>query len=107
MCVLLVAVSMSIDKSIKMVSGRKTYLWHPAYVTDAAAFHQLLSSASVYRSLKRGEIAYNENAMSHNNEAIAIVQSRISDANSLISDGNISAIASLCEFNVCSSSFCP
>ena len=87
-----------------MVSTRKAYLWHTSYVTDAAAFHQLLSSASVYRSMKRGEILYNENALRHNNEAIVIVQSRIADAGSLTSDGNLAAIASLCEFNVCNPS---
>jgi hypothetical protein len=69
-------------------------------VTDPAAFHQLLSSSAVYRRLRRGENLDAEDTLIHHSKAMNIVQSRILDVESSTSDGNIGAIASLCEYSV-------
>jgi len=77
------------------------YIWFPTDITDTAAFHQLLSNAAVYRSTKRRENLDTEDALTHHSKALSIVNGRLPDVAASISDGNMLAIASLCEYNVC------
>lgn len=75
-------------------------MWHPAQVTDPAAFHQLLSNCAVYRRIQSGESLDAEDSLTHHSKALTIVQSRTLDVASSTSEGNISAITSLCEYSV-------
>lgn len=79
---------------------RNIYLWHPSRVTDQAAFHQLLSSCAIYRRTRRGELLEDADSLTHHSKAMQIVQSRTLDVDASVSDGNIAAIAGLCEYSV-------
>jgi hypothetical protein len=99
-------VSFSINVSTRIITPRNAYLWHPAQVTDPAAFHQLLSSSAVYRRIRRGESLDAEDSLTHHSKAMNIVQSRILDVESSTSDGNIGTIADLCEYSVRGAEWC-
>jgi hypothetical protein len=94
------SVSTSINASMKLATPRNAYSWYPSQITDPAAFHQLLSNSAVFRRFWTGRSLDSEDSLIHHSKALTLVQSRILDVESSTSDGNLSAIASMCEYSV-------